>query len=251
MLVLIRGVPKQGRQFMKKFIASSLSLLGLCLAAQFATAQTGPVSSFNAAGYIKFTVSSGNFAFVQVPFNKFDGTNYKISEIIGTSLPNNSQVSVWDKVNQRYTISTYFQALNIWTPVDPTVERGEGFFVKPAGTVGQNHDFFLYGEVPGATSNITTEKPLISGFNAVGFPYPTETTVENSGLSAATVANDVVFLWDSVNQRYVQVTRTPLPTVPWNPANQVIAPGSGVFLRKVTAPTVPFVASVPYTWPNN
>jgi hypothetical protein len=53
-----------------KAILSSLAAVTMFCAVQ---AQT-PISSVNAAGYIKVTLEAGKFSYLQVPFNKFDAT---------------------------------------------------------------------------------------------------------------------------------------------------------------------------------
>jgi hypothetical protein len=109
----------------------------------------------------------------------------------------------------------------------------------------------LYGEVPGATSNATTTFSLIPGFTSIGFPYPTATTVENSGLTAVTSNLDQVYLFNSATGSYTIVTRRTNPDR-WLPADTVVNPGQAFFVKRgSSAPVVSYVATVPYSWPNN
>lgn len=217
-------------------------------AAAIAVVNAQTVPSVNAAGYIKVTCEPSKFQFVQNPFNSFDGSTYHLSQIIGTSLPELSKVFIWNENTQRFDIFQYDEGS--WIPSDPLIARGSGFFIQ-ASTFGtaSSYDVFLFGEVPGATTNAQTTKALPPGFSAAGFPYPVQTTLGTSGLTAATQDGDKVFLWDAANQRYVIAVRYEDPGFEWDNPNLPIPPGAAFFIRR--GATGSYVSSVPYTWPNN
>lgn len=204
----------------------------------------GTVSSINAAGYIKVDTEPNKFYFVQNPFTKFDNsTTHKISEILGTTLGEGSQVFLWNFASQTFSISTF--GFGQWSP-DSDVERGQGFFVQSRGAT--DVPMFLHGQVPGATTFATTDTSLSAGFNALGWPYPTAITLEESGISSVMAEGDQVFLWNGATQGYTIVT---FGFGQLSPANVSVPPGSAVFVRLASAGQQTFSAAVPYTWPNN
>lgn len=214
----------------------------------FAVHAQNSVPSVNAAGYIKVTCEPNKFQFVQNPFNSFDGQPYNLSEILGDSLPILSQVFIWNANLQKFDIYTYDEGT--WDPSDPVVNRGTGFFVK-ASTFGASTSYplFLFGEVPGATSNAQSTAALPPGFSAVGYPYPVQSTLANSGLTGATQDGDQVFLWNPVSQSYVIATRYEDPGFEWDEPNTPIPPGAAFFIKRASAGS--YTSVVPYSWPNN
>jgi hypothetical protein len=229
---------------MKRFITGIIALAALATA----NAQT-PISSVNAAGYIKVTVEVGKYYFLQTPFNKFDGSQITISDVLGTSLPGGSQVFAWNVGTQQYDSSNYFDGIG-WIP-DLDIRRGEGFFVYTDGNGGPtSFDVFLAGEVPGASTAAQTTIALQAGYNSIGFPYPVATTLANSGLTQATTPGDQVFLWDPNGTGYTAANRFDIPSFEWG-GNETLAinPGQALFVQS-QAP-LNYVATVPYSWPNN
>lgn len=218
-------------------------------ASAWATAQAqAPISSVNAAGYIKVTVQASKFYLLQTPFNKFDGSQQTLDDVIGTALPDSSVVYVWNSANQTFDISNFIDGFG-WFP-NLNLRRGEGFFVN-AAPGSPSYDLFLYGEVPGATSAQTTSLNVGVGFTSIGFPYPVSTTLNTSGLNDVTVDGDTVYMWNATSQSYNLYNRLDFPGFEWS-GNEttVINPGSAIFLKKNgTAGT--FISQVPYSWPNN
>ena len=72
-----------------------------------------------------------------------------------------------------------FQSQRILTGLvgflDAPVERGQGFFVRPADGAPAT-SVFLHGQVPGATTFNTTQVDVVPGYSAIGWPYPVEVT---------------------------------------------------------------------------
>ena len=229
---------------MKKTLLLAITLLfgsSLSILAQ------GTVSSVNAAGYIKVDTEGGKFYFVQNPFTKFDNsTSFTLSEMIGDTLPDSSQAFVWDAGAQQFSISSFITGLG-WFP-DIAVERGQGFFVQPAaGTPATS--IFLHGQVPGATSFSSTQVDLVPGFSAIGWPYPTEVTLNASGLDGAVADSDQVFAWDAGSQSFqISAFIAGLGFLP----DLAIAPGSAVYVSRASAvANSSFDATPGYSWPNN
>ena len=224
----------------KQLITAAAIIMGSALSL-FAQ---GTVSSINAAGYIKVDTEGGKFYFVQNPFTKFDNsTSFTVDEILGSSLAGGSQVFVWDAANQQYVINSF--AFGSWSP-NSSIERGQGFFVRPANAAPAA-SMFLHGQVPGATTFATSGIALEQGFSAIGWPYPTATTLEDSGVATGMGPGDQVFIWDTVAQGYTIVS---FAFGSFNPANTVVNPGAAVFIRKNGAASS-VSAAVPYSWPNN
>ena len=214
------------------------------------------VPSVNAAGYIKVTCEPNKFQFVQNPFNAFDGQPYTLSEIIGTSLPSLSFLYVWDSVDQNFDSFTYIEGVGLLgsnglPTTGPLMARGQGFYIQSGQGANPTSDVFLFGEVPGATSNSSTQSSAMPGFNAVGFPYPVATLLSQSGLDSATDHQDLAYLFNPASQTFQTSTRINIQGVPvlWD-NDFTIPPGGVVFIRKYGAQGA-FVSNVPYSWPNN
>lgn len=221
-------------------------VVGTLVMATMAFGQTNVLSQ-NAVGYIKKTIEPGDFAYIQSPFVKIDGSgNFTISEML-PDVPNNTSVLLWDTAGQSYVqISKNF--LGQWSD-DPEVPRGEAFFIQiPAGEPAAV-DVYLLGEVPGASTYGSTDIPLVEGFTAVGVPYPVATTIENSGLATAVPNNNSILLWDQANQSYLQVSKNFLGQ--WSPADQMIEPGDGFFVSLDDPAGATYTEAVPYTYPDN
>lgn len=205
------------------------------------------VLSQNAVGYIKKSINPGEFAYIQSPFVKIDGSgNFTVSELL-PDVPNQTNVLLWDTAAQAY-IQLTKNFLGAWND-DPEVPRGEAFFVQIPASAGAPVDVYLLGEVPGATSYPSTSTTLVEGFTALGVPYPVATTIEASGLNAAIPNNNSVLLWDAVAQGYLQVSKNFLGT--WAPANTVIEPGDGFFVSLSDPAGATYNEVVPYSYPDN
>jgi len=230
---------------MKRFLTGIIALAALATA----NAQT-PISSVNAAGYIKVTVEAGKFYFLQTPFNKFDGVPATLDDVLGTSLPDGSSAYVWNPTTQRYEVANYIEGSG-WGNSPVTITRGQGFFVTadPNGP-SSTYDIFLAGEVPGATTSASTVIPFGPGFSALGFPYPVATTLNNLGLNSVTQDGDSVYAWSAATQRYQIFNRLDEVGNEWNGnENVLIQPGTALFLNAQGGGN--FSAQVPYSWPNN
>ncbi len=239
---------------MKTFIPAVLA----SFVAVAAHAQSS-VPSVNAAGYIKVTCEPNKFQFVQNPFNSFDGSENTLADIIGDALPSLSLLYVWDATGQEYLPFTYVQGIGLLdkngAPSEgPLMPRGRGFFiVTPTPSPGQPAvaDVFLFGEVPGATSNQSTQMPAQTGFNAVGFPYPVQRLLSETGLDTATEHLDLAYLFNPQTQSYEGSTRLVVPGLNMKWDNDfVVPPGGVVFVLKNGAQST-FTCTVPYSWPNN
>lgn len=225
---------------MKKLIA----ITTLLACAAWVNAQS--VSSVNAAGFVKKSIDGGQFILVHNPFETFDGTTNTVEDVFD-ALPVGTTCFVWNSGSQTFsTVQKLADAF--WFPQNVALPRGTGVFIQtpPASPTA---DIFLFGEVPGATSHASTAFNLLQGFNAIGNPYPTDITIEASGLEDATQPGDQVAIWDAGTQSYTFVQK--LAPAFWFPQNTVIPAGTAFFLQISNAGGATYTEDVPYTWPNN
>ena len=207
----------------------------------------GQVYSQNAVGYVKKTINPGEFAYIQNPFVKIDGSgDFTVSEML-PDVPNGTTVLTWDTANQAY-VGTTKNFLGAW-PQDPAIARGEAFFVQISAAAPSPVDIYLLGEVPGNTTYASTDIPLVEGFTAVGVPYPVATTIEDSGLNAALPNNSSILLWDVNTQGYLGVTKNFLGA--WAPANTMIEPGDGFFVSLPDPAGATYTEVPGYDYPDN
>lgn len=222
-------------------------VVGSLVLASMSFGQETNVYSQNAVGYVKVTANPGEFVFIQTPFETIDGSDQTVETIL-PDVPAGTAVFLWDAAGQTFSTVTKITP-TFWNPPNQVVVRGQGMFVQVAASAPAAEDIYLLGEVPGATTWATTDTPLVEGFNAVGNPYPTEITIETSGLQAATAPGDSVALWNAATQGYNTVTK--ITASFWNPPNTTVAPGDAIFVNIGAAAGSTYTETPGYTYPDN
>ncbi|WFB34322.1 hypothetical protein P3T73_09125 [Kiritimatiellota bacterium B12222] len=198
----------------------------------------------NVVGMVKKTLMAEKFIFVQYPFIFEDDATPSVEDLL-PDVAVGTIVYFWDSGIQEYKTVQKLTP-SFWNPPNQNVVRGIGFYVVlPAGATDQ--DLVLSGEVPDDTEYPETILTLQPGFNAVGNPYPTEITIENSGIQDATNPGDQVAFWDPEQSNFVFVQKL-TPTF-WNPPNVTIPVGSAVFLQVATG--VDIVSTPNYSLTND
>jgi hypothetical protein len=200
---------------MKKIILTLAFALTTAL-----TAQAQPVYS-NVVGMVKFDVNGGEFTMLQFPFLSEDGSA-KIVEEVFVDMPVGTKIYIWNEVGQTYDIVTKASP-TLWLPQNKEIKRGVGFFVQTPA-ISPVTPLVMSGDVPEGNKL----KTLKLGFNLVGFPFPAETTVENSALNSVTAVGDKVYLSKETGG-YTIVTKAS-PTL-WLPQNQIIPVGQSLFVE--------------------
>lgn len=181
---------------MKKLIAIAA---GLGLLATIASAQ---VTTRNAAGYAKVTISAPGLALLSTPFDRFDANpDHNLDELV-PGFPAGTQVFRYDFNGQTYLASNFQSAFGIgqWVP-DIPIKRGEAFFLSipapDAFNPATSYDWYAHGQVPDTTTAPTTALALGAGKNSmVGFPYPVARNILNTKMGDGAQAGDQLYIWD-------------------------------------------------------
>lgn len=224
---------------MKKIVGA---ILGLAIIAPMAMAQDNVLSQ-NAVGFVKVTINEGELALVRYDFENIDGSTPNLESIVGDQLPNNSAAYYWDRVAKTWQLNVK-SARSGWPAQD--IARGDAFFLLPATGGGQaSYDVHMLGEVPGSNNNAdTTPVSTVEG-DAVGFPYPASTLMEDTDLGTQAAANSAVYTWDAVGQAWnapvLKSARSGWGTLS-------IEPGEGYFFLS-TGGNIDAVETKPYDWP--
>mgnify|MGYP003572153135 CR=1 FL=1 len=166
---------------MKKYAiaAVAIALSSACFA------QTSVVSSANIVGYNKITCPADEYVLVSLDF---EGASNTVSSLFST-LPQSSQVLIWDAGSQAYTTIT--KTRGGWgTAGTNTIDIGNGAFVKsPSAT-----NVFFAGDVPTATNSSIS---VVDGYAVVAFPYPADVAFTNTALAKNASSGDKVSVWNN------------------------------------------------------
>jgi len=190
------------------------------------------VYSANIVGYVNVPVPAGQLALVSNPLD--NGTN--TANDVLSSLPNKSTVQIWS--GSGFTI--YTKTTAGFTPTNPSIPVGMGFFVKSA-TAATNT--FVGNVVPNPGGSATNALP--GGVLAlVGSQLPVAGTFGDLGTNsfnlAATLPNkSTVQLWNGAG--YTIYTKT---TAGFTPSVPPYTPGQGFFVKFPANGTNTLVGSV-------
>ena len=224
----------------KTLLLSAVALL----AAGIVSSQAQPVYSQNVVGYATVSVPA-SFTLMTTPFQI--GVSNGANEIFGTSLPDTTQIYIWDQLHGKFIIDFYDTGggfnTNPWlmsddaTPTNPPVlAAGKGFFLFPpspltntfAGVVGVN---------VGATNNMA----LAAAFNLVGSVIPASGALTNATINLVGLPDTTqIYMWDQQHGKYIidfYDTGGGFNTNPWlmsddsTPTNTpTITVGQGMFI---------------------
>jgi hypothetical protein len=231
-LVPLPYQPHWSLSLMKKILPFLViaSLLGSLAHAQ--------VTSVNAVGMVSITLTSGNYHLLQFPFQKQDGSATNVDEMFGDSLPSGTVVYLWDYVNQTYVEQTYSTRGGGWPAELEDVNRGDAFFVFVPGTApNPSYPVVLSGEVPSTQKDIS----MVTGYNLISFPYPTDVDLINANLSPE--SGDQISYWENGWQTVEYSTRGG----GWSDPEILFQPGEGFFYFSTSNKNWQTVK--PYDWP--
>ena len=240
---------------MKRSLSVATGILLACGSWSFG--QTNVLSQ-NAVGYVKVSINEGALAMVSYDFLDIDGNPTTVSDVIGTQLPLNSRVFLWDAAAQGYIIEN-FQAgaksnPDAWAPDNNPIAPGDGFFIEAAsGGASGSYDVFMTGEVPGDNNNSgTTDVAIAAALTGGGYPYPASVDWTSTTLATGAVLGDRLLLWDAGIQNYdvanFQAGAKSNPDSWSNPA-EVIEPGEGFFYDNSSGGGYTWTEVKPYAFP--
>ena len=206
-----------------------------------------PVYSVNGVGYETFDLVGGQRYMMRIDFEKMNGGAWTLSDIFGTN-------SAMPMTVYYYIPGFGWQGENwlpddqIWDPGIKTFTRGDSMFVRMFGTGDLTNKVTISGEIPGANNGATNAAIwLASGFNGVGYSYPSAIALTNTTLSTAANGQPVtVYYW--VNGGWQGVNWLPDDGI-WDPDNFVMQPGQGYLIKMFGAGSNKWVEAKPYSWP--
>lgn len=193
-------------------LTAALGLVGI------AGVSAQSVYSVNAVGYVNLALPQG-YALIANPLN---GTNNLLSTIL-PNVPGDTLIYKFNSGSQQFEdANTFFDGFG-WFP-DNTLAPGEGAFIglPSAATIT------FVGEVP--QGQLTNQIP--ANYSLKGSQVP-QSGFLTAALGYTPVADDVVYQWDRVNQRYLDAN-TYFDGFGWFPAEPNITVGESFFLQTTT-----------------
>jgi len=186
------------------------------------------VYSANIVGYVNVTMPAGQFALVSNPLD--DGTN--TANDLLASLPNKSTIQIWNSAGNSFT--PYSKTASGFTPSNPSITVGQGFFVKSASNFTNT---FVGNVVPNPGGNQTTNGLPAGLFVLVGSTLPVGGTFDDVGTSTlnliATLPNkSTIQIWNGAGNAFTPYSKTASGFTPSNPALSV---GQGFFIKSASA----------------
>ncbi len=211
---------------------SVLGLMG-CMVATMAFAQD-PVYSVNVVGFNKHTFERGNLYLVATAFEDIDGKTLRAADVIGSQLPNATQVHFYDG-------SPYISDSRGFSGWSTNIAfRGfMGFWLKLPNTGTQQvFDVVFKGQVPmdAAVSNV-----VVSGLNMLGYPFTADVPFKDTALFAQSINGDQLHVFNPTTTNYTSYSRG---FSGWGAAtNLVLKQGMGFWYRSNRG--TPILASEP------
>jgi len=213
-------------------------LLTAALSAAGIATSMAQVYSVNAVGYVNTSLPSG-FSLVSNPLNNTTGNT--IANLFGTgiqgTIPDGMIVYSFNATTDAFVSASYDALDGAFGPAAnaaTVIAPGNGVFVFNPSATAVTCTFV--GEVPqGAASN----QDLVQGFQIKASTVPAGGPI--TGMNFPAADGDIVYEWDSVNDRYVSNNFDGLDNA-WGPAVPNIDVGEAFFLFKNTggAATVPW-----------
>ncbi|MDD5141194.1 MAG: hypothetical protein PHY43_13145 [Verrucomicrobiales bacterium] len=202
--------------------AKTLLIAAAALAATVISSQA-QVYSANIVGYVNISIPKTTFALISNPLD--NGTN--TANDLLAALPNKSSIQLWNGTG----FTTYGKTSSGFTPSNPSIPVGQGFFVSAAAAYTNT---FVGTVVPSPGGSATNAIPKTS-FVLVGSTLPVSGTFNDVGNNtlnlAATLPNkSTVQLWNGTG--FTTYGKTSSGFTPSNPAYTV---GQGFFISSAAA----------------
>lgn len=202
----------------------------------FASQAQSNVYSANVVGYVTATIApAGQYTLLANPLDS--GTNNLIGLLdqAGT-LPNKTQVLIWDPVAQGFITAT--KGSGTWNTNLP-IPPGTGFFVKSANAQAAPITNTFVGNVIVSPAGGTNNVNLVTAYQLVGSGVPFNGTLNDYLTSPTNTVNlggvlpnkSQVAIWDVPSQGYITATKG---SGTWG-TNLNLNPGEGFFINSKAA----------------
>lgn len=197
----------------------TLLIAAAALAAGLASSQAQTVYSANIVGYVNVTFPAGQFTLISNPLD--NGTN--TANDLLAALPNKSTIQLWNGTG----FDTYGKTSSGFTPTNPSIAVGSGFFVNSSALVTNT---FVGNVVPASGGSSTNVIPQ-GTFVLVGSILPVGGTFNDVGsntlnLSATLPNKSTIQIWNGSG--FDTYGKTSAGFTPTNPS---YTPGQGFFIN--------------------
>jgi len=185
-----------------------------------AIAQTTPVYSVNAVGYINVPVPKG-FSMIA---NQLIAADMKISALF-PNVPGGTTIYKFNNQKGSYEINSYDSDFKEWSDANMTLVPGEGAFILNASTAAFTVTFV--GEVP--QGDVSLDVPV--GFSIISSKVPQAGELES--LAYTPEGGDTIYRYDNAASGYI-ISNYDADFNEWDkkPAVNV---GEGFFIKKAKA----------------
>ena len=169
---------------MKKLVMTAVALT---CAASIASAQT--VTSANMVGYAKVTAIKGQLTLTSL---NFEPSSPLVADIIGTQLPVDSKLHIWNKGGGGYT-TVPNNTRGGWGNT-ATISLGEAFWIElPASAPQVTNVVIISGEVLlSETNSVSIGGPI----DATGFYYPVDILWGDTDLATQLPIDSKLHVWN-------------------------------------------------------
>jgi len=210
-------------------------------------AQSAPVTSRNAAGYIKLTVEPWTLCQVHYPLNGMDGLPVTVNDLMA-DLPNGSAVFFWDAENQTYPPGEAMEVklLGNWIPGTNNL-CGRTFWLQVGNSGAGSFSIYLRGEIPDAWSLPVATNVLAplgpNTFSLLGYAYPREIHWTNTTVATSAQDGSVLAIYSAALEKFETSVKN---NGAWS-SDFILRPGQGFWLhaRGVTN----WIEVKPYLYP--
>jgi len=185
-----------------------------------AIAQTTPVYSVNAVGYINVPVPVG-FSIIA---NQLIAADMKISALF-PSVPGGTTIYKFNNQKNGYEVNSYDSDFKEWSDANMTLVPGEGAFILNASTAAFTVTFV--GEVP--QGDVSLDIP--AGFSIISSKVPQAGELESLAYKPA--GGDTVYRFDNAAKGY-KISSYDADFQEWDSKPSVNV-GEGFFILKKTA----------------
>ena len=213
------------------------------IAARSTGEQGGGIFSFNAVGYATFTIPAGCLRIVSVPYRNLGNLDgrFRFGETeLASQLPVGSVVYFWNEGNQKW--GGGMKSAFGWDPAEANhvLMPGEGILVWNRS--GENAVAVVSGAVPDEDS-LSWSLQGGAAWYVMAWPYPEETSFDDSELASLLPRGSQVMFWNSDTQSWMVFTKRAGSLT----TQHVLQVGEAFALQ--LGSDVTWMVEKPYDWP--
>lgn len=219
----------------KQNMRTKILLTAAAALAAGVVASNAQVYSANIVGYYNTTLT-GAGGFTLVGNQLVNGASNDVATLLAT-MPNKTVVQTWNGTS----FASTQKGGTGWTPSDPQIAVGQGFFIQTPTASGPLTNTFVGSVLPNVGTSVTNVYAAAS-FNLVASTIPYAGLVsDTSNINLGTLPNKTVIqTWNGASFDSTQKGGTG-----WTPTTPNIAVGQGFFLVAPTATSATWIQTLP------